>query len=133
MDYSLKSSARVNARQFMELPDGHRTTFVVGMIDMWYRLTEYMPDDLKFSFDRLMNEIDHMNSGDARREFDRYLAEMEVEPGKSYTIASCFISFLLEKKEDKGEHGGGEDIYLPQKSEPRASARPWQLAWWRRD
>lgn len=88
-----KGFGRVNAQRLQELPEGHRTTYVVGVIDMMHCSTKYMEGHTKEAWLKLLSTIDDFESGDVRRQFDEYLAESD-DNGR-YGAASSFLAMLI--------------------------------------
>lgn len=90
-----KTKARVNSVRYVELPEGHRTTLVVGMVDMVTKMAEYLSENDKIPFDEMLVTIDGLKSAQIRIEFDEYIAREVFH--EQYGIASCFMAFLIEK------------------------------------
>jgi hypothetical protein len=94
-DPVLKSQGRVSEQRYVDLPDGHRTTLVVGMADMLSRMTDYLPPDRQDAFLPLLEYAATFESGALREEFDRYIAEDPATP--TTAIASSFIGMLVTR------------------------------------
>jgi hypothetical protein len=44
---------RVDGKAYLGLPDAHRTTFVVGMIDMLEKMLSYAPPQVQIRFNAM--------------------------------------------------------------------------------
>jgi len=86
------TSGRVVEQQYTDLTEGHRTTLVVGMMDMFDLLTRYLDP----AFEPIAEYAHSYESGDLRELFDRYL-QANPSPSRKCAIASSFLSMLIEK------------------------------------
>jgi hypothetical protein len=71
-----------------KLEEGHRTTLVVGMIDMLECVARYIDPRWQEDFVRMLEYSGDFTSGDLRRAFDGYF---QAE-GARTAVASDFLS-----------------------------------------
>lgn len=90
-----KTQGRVDGKRYCELPEGHRTTLVVGMMDMLERLADYLGPKERAAFEPLLQYASQLTSGDLRELFDKYMSEDST--GQTCAIASNFLSMLIAK------------------------------------
>ena len=90
-----KSEGRVTDNSYRELPEGHRTTLVVGMADMLECLAKYLDPKTLAAFEPIFEYKRSLVSGDLRETFDSYIANEPSRP--TCAIASSFLSMLIEK------------------------------------
>jgi hypothetical protein len=89
-----KMEGRVSEKSYQELPEGHRTTLIVGMSDMLECLAKYLDTKTLSAFQPIFEYERSLVSGDLREAFDSYMAE---NPSPTCGIASSFLSMLIEK------------------------------------
>ena len=65
--------ARASASMYRELPDGFRTTFVVGMCDMINYLIPYIASEHRPRFESIVDFCRELDSGTVREKFDLYV------------------------------------------------------------
>lgn len=86
---------RLNGAQYLALPDGHRTTLVVGMIDMLeLASTRFTPVE-KPKIDAVLTYARSLESDQLRQVLDEYLNKTAAS--LQYAIASNFIVAITEK------------------------------------
>jgi hypothetical protein len=90
-----KSEGRVTDDSYRELPEGHRTTLVVGMADMLECLAKYLDPKTLAAFEPIFQYERSLGSGDLREAFDSYMAD--EPPCPTCAIASSFFSMLIDK------------------------------------
>ena len=82
---------RVDCKKYRELPDGHRTTLLTGMVDM---ITDYLIEEQKPTFDNLRRYAHALPGGELRRLMDGYI---DADPSRErYAAASSFVAALNE-------------------------------------
>jgi hypothetical protein len=89
-----KLKGRITESRYKDLPEGHRTSLVVGMADMLQCLSKYMDARTQNSFEPIFEYMEPLVSGDLRGIFDSYLA---TDSSPTIGIASSFLSMLIEK------------------------------------
>ena len=90
-----KTSGRVDGRRYLELQESHRTTLVVGMMDMLDNLAKYLGQKELATFSPMFQYAGTMESGHLREQFDAYMTKDAA--GLSCAVASNFLSMLIEK------------------------------------
>lgn len=85
---------RVDGQRYREMPEGHRTTLVVGMSDMVECLVRYMSAESQAAFGPILNHMRLRKSGELRAEFDAYLLEQD---DCGIGISSLFLSLLIQQ------------------------------------
>lgn len=93
---------RVDGKKYCELPDGHRTTFVVGMADMLdclpAALLQYDLVALQLSsasLNKILEFAGKFESDSLRKLFDDYISE---DPARqNYMASSNFLAMLISK------------------------------------
>ena len=83
---------RVIGSMYCELPEGHRTTLVVGMCDMLEVAALYVPPWHKRRFGAVIGYERLVESGPLRQQFDKYMSEDVAR--MNYQAASCFFTAL---------------------------------------
>lgn len=84
----------VTGQMYCDLPDGHRTTFVVGMVDMLGFAYLYAAPEHKPRIDAMLNYSGGRENDALRKRFDTYMSEREDR--KTFGAASCFFTALNE-------------------------------------
>lgn len=69
---------RVNAKKYLEIPEGHRTTFVVGALDMLCFNFLYAAPEQKQRIDAIINCAAQFESDALRQKFDDYVRKLEA-------------------------------------------------------
>jgi hypothetical protein len=92
-----KTRGRINEKSYCDLPEGHRTTFVVGMSDMLERMSQYLDPKAMEAFEPLLEYARHYESDNLREAFDEYIAATSAN--RKIGVASSFLSMLIEKSE----------------------------------
>jgi hypothetical protein len=93
------TQGRVDGRRYCELPEGHRTTLVVGMLDMFERMADYLGSRERAAFEPMLEYARGFESGKMRQMFDEY---MRSDPtSKSCAISSNLLSMLIVKSGTK--------------------------------
>jgi hypothetical protein len=90
-----KTQGRVDGKRYSELPDGHRTTLVVGMLDMLERMADYLGATERAAFEPILQYARQFASGDLREVFDKYMKEDPTS--QRFGIASNLLSMLIVK------------------------------------
>ena len=90
-----KTQGRVSEQSYRDLPEGHRTTLVVGMSDMLERMSQYLDAQSIKAFEPLLECARQCDSGSLRKLFDRYLAEESI--GAKVGVASSFLAMLIKE------------------------------------
>jgi hypothetical protein len=89
------TQGRVDGRRYCELPEGHRTTLVVGMLDMLERMADYFGTKERATLEPLLEYARRFESGEIREIFDEY---MQSDPShQRLAIASLLLSMLMDK------------------------------------
>ena len=84
----------VTGKMYCELPEGHRTTFIVGMIDMLGVAHLYVAPEHKARFDATFRYLHGYENDSLRRRFDDYLsAHLHLV---EFGIASTFFAAVNE-------------------------------------
>lgn len=87
--------ARVDGERYCELPEGRRTTYVGGMLDMMEALARHVSADKRAWLDALRRCSGPMVSDTLRKLMDDY---MDADASRrQYTAASNFLVALTEK------------------------------------
>jgi hypothetical protein len=86
---------RVDCQQYLELPEGHRTTFVAGMNDMMEYVTTFVEPARKRQFQTALEKVRELESEKVRRLMDDY-GRTEVKHLKT-GAASAFLVMLVKK------------------------------------
>ncbi len=81
-------------RMYCELPEGHRTTFVVGMLDMLGTTYFYAAPEHKPRIDALLGFVVGRENNALRQRFDEYINVREE--CLSLGVAGCFFTALNE-------------------------------------
>ena len=94
----------VTGKMFYELPEGHRTTFVVGMVDMLGFAYLYVAAEHKPRIDAILDYLRGYENGALRQRFDEYMSAREDR--LTFGAASCFFAALNEwcGFDDKPQH-----------------------------
>jgi hypothetical protein len=90
-----KAQGRVSEQRYRDLPEGHRTTLVVGMSDMLERMSQYLDAQSNKAFEPLLEWAGQYESGRLRELFDSYLTEVSVD--KEIGVASSFLAMLIKE------------------------------------
>jgi hypothetical protein len=90
-----KTEGRVDGRRYCELPENHRTTLVVGMLDMLERMADYLGPKERAAFEPMLQYASQLTSGDLREIFDKYMKDDPT--GQTCAIASNLLSMLISK------------------------------------
>jgi len=86
---------RSDGSQYLALPDGHRTTLVVGMIDMLELMVTHVTSDERRKFDTTLAYARQFESDKLRYLLDDYVnGDMSRQ---KYAVASSFLAALLRK------------------------------------
>lgn len=91
-----KSEGRVSEESYSELPEGHRTTLVVGMLDMLGCMAKYLDLNAQNAFEPIYKYAAEHESGKLRLMFDDFL---KTKNSENIAIASSFFSMLIEKSQ----------------------------------
>lgn len=87
--------ARVDGKQYRQLPEGHRTTYVVGMLDMIEALAAHVSAHKESKFDAMRRYAGPITSDELRKLMDNYI---DADASRQqYTAASNFLAALAEK------------------------------------
>jgi hypothetical protein len=87
-------NGRVTGGKYMTLPDGHRTTLVVGMSDMLNLSSLTVSEQSKAQLEAWLQVANPYQSDDLRRKFDDY---MNADSSRQkFLVAGCFAAFLNE-------------------------------------
>jgi hypothetical protein len=105
-DFTLDNAPNVGQRaageKYLELPEGHRTTLVVGMCDMLEIAVLYAAPEHKKRFEAMIRYEGEIESDALRQLFDKYMSADKAR--LKYQAASCFFNALNEWCEfDKGK------------------------------
>jgi hypothetical protein len=90
-----KTQGRVSEQVYRDLPEGHRTTFVVGMSDMLERMSQYLDAQSIKAFEPLLDTARQYDSGGLRELFDHYLTGASAD--KKSGVASSFLAMLIKE------------------------------------
>lgn len=93
---------RVGGQKYSELPEGHRTTFVVGMCDMLEFASLYASQDNKPRLDAVLDFAGKYSSGDLRKLFDNYISA-DASRLKHGAAANFFNALSVGCNFDNGE------------------------------
>jgi hypothetical protein len=91
-----KTQGRVNGQRYCELLEGHRTTLVVGMLDMFERMADYLGSKERAAFEPMLQYARQFKSGEIRETFDEYMDGGDPRQ-LSCAISSNFLSMLIVK------------------------------------
>ncbi|MEI9997348.1 MAG: hypothetical protein WDM91_22325 [Rhizomicrobium sp.] len=91
-----KSEVRgtVTGRMYRELPEGHRTTFVVGMLDMLGVAYLYVAPEHKPRIDAVLRYVIGYENDALRQRFDGYMNAGDER--QTLGAAGCFLTALNE-------------------------------------
>jgi hypothetical protein len=90
-----KFRMRLDGAQYLALPEAHRNTLVVGMVDMLeVASTRLIPSEIP-RIQRILEFAQSLKSEELRELLDRYLRSTEV--ALQYAIASNLIAAIGEK------------------------------------
>ena len=87
-----KTQGRVTERRYIELPEGHRTTLIVGMADMLNSLSKYFDQKTLKAFQPILEYEGRFESSELRERFDEFLKE---NPSSTTAVASSFLGMLI--------------------------------------
>jgi hypothetical protein len=90
-----KTQGRINEKRYSDLPEGHRTTFVVGLSDMLERMSQYLDPKTMEAFEPLLEHARRYESDSLREVFDKYIAATPAS--EKIGVASSFLSMLIQK------------------------------------
>jgi hypothetical protein len=87
---------RIDTERYIALPDGHRTTLVVGMIDMLEFVVSQLAPSERARFAPILGVAGPLESGALRGVLDGYVnGKSELS---TYAIASNFMVALSRKR-----------------------------------
>jgi hypothetical protein len=91
-----KTQGRITEDRYRELVEGHRTTLVVGMMDMLEALSKYLAlaPETRTAFEPLYEYAGKFESDQLREVFDAFL---ERQPQSNAAVGSSFLSMLIDK------------------------------------
>src|SRR5262249_45591061 len=92
-----KTGCRVTTAAYLELEEGHRTTLVVGMIDMLECVAKSIDPRRQDEVARMLENSKEFVSGDLREMFDAYCDG--VDRRERTAVASDFFSMLIERND----------------------------------
>jgi hypothetical protein len=87
-----EQKGRVNIERYSALPEGHRTTLVVGMCDMLQFASLYADEQHKERLNAMLEYINKTESGAVRMRFDEYLKSGNTLPAQG--AAPLFFNAL---------------------------------------
>jgi hypothetical protein len=82
---------RVNGKKYLEVPDGHRTTFVVGALDMLCFAYLYAAPEHKARIDAMVGYAGKYESDALRHKFDDYMRNVK-DPENHGAAARLFVA-----------------------------------------
>jgi hypothetical protein len=82
---------RINGKKYLEAPDGPRTTFVVGAVDMLCFAFLYAAPEHKSRIDTMINYAGKYESDTLRQKFDAYMRNVK-DPENHGAAARLFIA-----------------------------------------
>jgi hypothetical protein len=82
---------RVSGKKYLEVPDGHRTTFVVGALDMLCFAYLYAAPEHKERSDAMISHAGKYESDALRQKFDSYMSAKSDSENRG-AAASLFIA-----------------------------------------
>jgi hypothetical protein len=85
---------RVDGQMYVDLADGHRTTFVTGMCDMLNFSSLYFDQKYKHRVDRMFQYQEKFKGDELRTMFDEYMARDSVV--LKVAAANCYFNALYE-------------------------------------
>jgi hypothetical protein len=89
------TKGRVTGSRYLSLPDGHRTTLVVGMSDMLNYASLFASEERRARLDALLRFENPYESDALRQLFDGY---MNADTSRQkFLTAGCFVSALDER------------------------------------
>src|SRR6266404_4929751 len=90
-----KKVGRVADDRYRALPEGHRTTFVVGMAEMLEQMVRYLDAKKLAAFEPILEYQRLLESDDLREALDSHMTN---EPsGLKGAIVSTFFAMLVKK------------------------------------
>ena len=95
MNKSSEFDMHVDGGAYVALPEAHRTTFVVGMVDMMEKMSVYIRPDIEQQTKAVRFCAHSLSGAELRQMLDDYMGADRSRD--AYSAASNFICALVEK------------------------------------